>query len=414
MQKPESSKEQKVEFSEIGGLKEAQNVLFLCAPTQNTSKYIKRSKTLIKKYLKFRKWWCLKLVHDCILTITFPDLYLHMMNLKSSHFYHFFFTFRLLRFVMCFVSLKNSANRIMIRCHIIAYACLLAIVILWLTSHIVRYAWQNRSPMRMVYATDVARYSNKTSARRRIPRLIHQIWRTHVVPSRWNATFHSVLAQNAGEFTHHLWTDDEMHTFVRDHEPKFYESIYINYPYEIQRVDSFRYVLLYHLGGVYIDLDVGCNRSLTDLLNTLEALDPNSPHLAALPRDMFSIGIESDFLISTPAHPFYKQLISRLHLFNHYYLLPFWTVLISTGPIYVGIQERLFSSSSQKDTIRILNYDVVQSMFLWKVVGQAWTGTDASVIFFINANMSRILWYGIIVGIALVTIFMIRRYRQRQ
>jgi mannosyltransferase OCH1-like enzyme len=302
----------------------------------------------------------------------------------------------------------------MIRCHIVAYACLLAIVILWLTSHIVRYAWQNRSPMRMVYATDVARYSNKTSARRRIPRLIHQIWRTHVVPSRWNATFHSVLAQNAGEFTHHLWTDDEMHTFVRDHEPKFYESIYINYPYEIQRVDSFRYVLLYHLGGVYIDLDVGCNRSLTDLLNTLEALDPNSPHLAALPRDIFSIGIESDFLISTPAHPFYKQLISRLHLFNHYYLLPFWTVLISTGPIYVGIQERLFSSSSQSDTVRILDYTVFQPMFIWKSNGHTWVGKDAPLLFYVSAKANYLLHYFKVFTVLLIILLFIKWFKSRK
>ena len=310
--------------------------------------------------------------------------------------------------------IKNSINRIMPRWHTVAYICFFTILILWLTSYIVRHAWHNRFPMRMVYTNDVAQYSNKTSVQHRIPRLIHQVWRTRNVPSRWNATFHSVLAHNAGELNHHLWTDDEMHAFVRKHEPKFYESVYINYPYEIQRVDSFRYVLLYHLGGIYIDLDIGCNRSLIDLLNTLEALDPNSPHLAALPRDKFSIGIESDFLISTPGHPFCKQLISRLHLFNHYYILPFWTVLISTGPIYVGIQERLFSSSSQKDTMRILDYDVVQSMFLWKVIGQAWTGKDASVIFFINANKSQILWYRIIVVISLVLFFIIRRYRQKQ
>lgn len=216
-----------------------------------------------------------------------------------------------------------------------------------------------------------------------------------------------------GEFKHRLWTDEEMHQFVREHEPQFYKKTYIHYRYEIQRVDSFRYVLLYHLGGIYIDLDIGCKRPLNELLNTLEVLDPDSPDLAALPRDKFSIGIESDFLISTPGHPFYKQLISRLPLFNHYFLLHFWTVLISTRPIYVGIQERLFSSSPQRETMRILDYDVVQPMFFWKVIGQAWLSKDASVIFFFNANKNRILCYSAMLSITIFIIILIR-YQKRK
>jgi len=265
----------------------------------------------------------------------------------------------------------------------------------------------------MVSESDVFQYANATSARRRIPRLIHQIWRTDNVPLRWNATFHSVLAQNTGDFKHYLWTDVKMDRFVCEHEPEFYKNTYINYPYDIQRVDSFRYVVLYHLGGIYIDLDNGCNRPFKDLLATLETLDPESTHLAAFPRDNFSISVESDFLISTVGHPFYKQLISRLYLFNHHFILHFWTVQLSTGPIYVSLQERLFSSSPQRDTVRILDYKVVQPMFVWKVIGREWVGKDAPFLFYISAHSNLILLYWKIFTVFLVVLILIKRCKTR-
>ena len=51
--------------------------------------------------------------------------------------------------------------------------------------------------------------------------------------------------------------------------------VYESYPYNIQRVDAARYFILYHFGGVYLDLDIGCksNRDLTDLVNTMSHLN---------------------------------------------------------------------------------------------------------------------------------------------
>ena len=303
------------------------------------------------------------------------------------------------------------------RLYIIAYTYLLTIFILWLTLHTVRYAWQNRWPLRMVNETDVARYANTTFTRRRIPRVIHHImaytktW-GHSVPLQWNVSFQSVLARNIAEFEFRLWTDKEMHTFIQKHEPDFYKNTYITYKYDMQRVDSFRYVLLYHLGGIYIDMDNGCNRPFKDLLATLEALDPDSPHLAAFPRSE-AFGVETDLLISTAGHPLYKQLISRIHLFNHYFLLHFWTILISAGPIYASIQERLFSSSSQRETVRILDYKVFQPMFIWKEKGHTWVGRDASVLFFISAKTDYLLYCCKVFTIFIIIVLLIKLYKSK-
>jgi mannosyltransferase OCH1-like enzyme len=135
----------------------------------------------------------------------------------------------------------------MLKWYTIAYMYLLILLVIWLTSQIVHFAWKNRPPSRMIYDMDVTQYANSTSAQRRIPRVIHQImaytktW-GHDVPSQWNASYQSVIAQNIGEFEHHLWTDKEINMFIQKHEPEFYKNTYVTYKYDMQRVDSFRYV----------------------------------------------------------------------------------------------------------------------------------------------------------------------------
>jgi mannosyltransferase OCH1-like enzyme len=172
----------------------------------------------------------------------------------------------------------------------------------------------------MLYASDIYRYENVSFSKIRIPRLIHQTYKTHDIPSFWNSTVNSVIEMNKNDFKYRRWSDIEIDKFVKQYEPKFYYKTYKNYRYQIQRVDSFRYVLMYHIGGIYIDMDNGCNRPFKDLVVALESLDPDAVHLTALPRSP-KFGVDNDFLISSVNHPFYRQLISRLDLFNNNYIL---------------------------------------------------------------------------------------------
>jgi mannosyltransferase OCH1-like enzyme len=265
----------------------------------------------------------------------------------------------------------------------------------------------------MVYESDIYRYSNRTFIqRRRIPLIIHQTYETHHVPSIWNSTVNSVIEKNFNDFKYRRWSHVEMAEFVKSNEPEFYFKTYIKYKYEMQRIDSFRYVLMHHLGGIYIDMDNGCNRPFKDLINTLESLDPDAIHLAAFPRRE-SFGVESDFLISSIGHPLYRQLISRLHLFNHNYILHFWTMLISAGPIYVSIQERLFTSSRQS-VVRLLDFSVFRPMFIRKENGFTWIRRDAHILFYLDAKSEIIFWYCKIFLSIFILFILIKLWKQNR
>lgn len=62
-----------------------------------------------------------------------------------------------------------------------------------------------------------------------------------------------------------FFTDDDIERFVADEFPK-YRSTFDAFTEPIQRVDFFRYLAVFRLGGFYFDLDVLLSRPLTDLL----------------------------------------------------------------------------------------------------------------------------------------------------
>jgi mannosyltransferase OCH1-like enzyme len=250
----------------------------------------------------------------------------------------------------------------------------------------------------------------------RIPRIIHQTWKTHQVPLHWNKTVESVRQLNANQFEYRLWTDEDMHKFVRQKEPDIYQHTFLTYSLDIQRVDAFRYIILYHLGGIYIDLDNGCRKSFDSLLNVLEAMDSKSLHLAAFPRTS-PAGLTNDFMISTKGHPLFQILMSRLSLFNHNYLINYLTVMLSAGPLYLSINEFYFDKSPTQSAIRIVDEILYSSVYIWHTPGNSWHGRDARIILYIYHSIRKssptVLYYFVLV-ISLMLLFFFYRYRFRR
>lgn len=293
-------------------------------------------------------------------------------------------------------------------------AHILLILFVLFISYIAYRALRRRSMKKFIDETDLFQYANVTWAQRRIPRVIHQTYRTHMIPAVWNATVQSVMKMNADEFQYRRWSHLDMDRFVREHEPHFYWKTFIHYCYDIQRIDSFRYVLLFHLGGIYIDMDDACRRPFRELVATMEALDPHSTHLALLPAgELF--GIQNNFMIATAGHPIYKQLIVRLNLFNHNFLIYHVTILLSVGPLYVTIQERCFQQTAEH-VVRLLDNRLYRSIF-WKTKGGTWFHRDTLMVLYLYYNRHRILWYCMVSAMCfsiLICVIVLFKYRRRR
>jgi mannosyltransferase OCH1-like enzyme len=232
--------------------------------------------------------------------------------------------------------------------------------------------------------------NNRINSNRRIPRLIHQTWKNNTIPLKWNETTQSVRQLNADHFEYRMWTDEDMHAFFRQEEPHLYQTTFLTYPFDIQRVDAFRYVLLHRLGGIYIDMDDGCRMSFETVLEIIEMLDPQSSHLAGFPlTDPF--GVSNGFMFSTKGHPLFAQLISHLPFSNRNYLVNYLTVLLSAGPLYLTMREHLFDRFSEKASVLVIDQWVHRNIFTWHTTGNSWHGRDAAVIHYFYRNWRTIL-----------------------
>jgi mannosyltransferase OCH1-like enzyme len=167
--------------------------------------------------------------------------------------------------------------------------------------------------------------------------VIHQTFKTDLIPQRWLSAQQSCRDLHHDNWTHRFWTDEDADAFLTTHYPWFLER-YRSYPYDIQRVDVLRYFILYHFGGVYLDLDIGCKKDLTALLR----------YDAVLPETN-AIGVSNDVMMAIPRHPFFLQVINSLSAGSGFWGPKYTTVLFSTGPMFLTAQLQEFRRRQARD-----------------------------------------------------------------
>lgn len=160
--------------------------------------------------------------------------------------------------------------------------------------------------------------------------------------------------------------------------PWFLET-FDGYRFPIQRADAIRYFVLAHFGGIYIDLDDGCQRSLDPLLV-----------YPAWVRRTVPTGISNDAMGSIPHHPFFLKVMDALPRYDRSWVLPYITVMGSTGPLFLSVIWRHYNSAgpvAEEDRVRVLFPDeyIKHSWSFFRYhLGNSWHQKDVQVIFWVR------------------------------
>jgi len=174
----------------------------------------------------------------------------------------------------------------------------------------------------------------------RIPKIIHQTWKSVKLPEHFQ-----ILADTWKEYQPDwqfmLWTDEMNRDFIKTNYPDFL-NIYDNYSSNIERIDAIRYFLLYHYGGVYIDLDFECLQNIEELLadeDCVLGLEPKE-HCERFGTEKI---ISNAFMAASPLHSFFKRLCAVLSNEEHHGSKA--GVLTTTGPFmltktYDGLKDQ--------------------------------------------------------------------------
>ncbi|KAF2868533.1 nucleotide-diphospho-sugar transferase [Massariosphaeria phaeospora] len=227
-----------------------------------------------------------------------------------------------------------------------------------------------------------------------IPKIIHQTYINESLPEHWKGPQKSCLDLHT-DYEYKLWTDKKSREFIAAEYPWFLET-FDGYKYPIQRADAIRYFVLHHFGGIYIDLDDGCNRSLDPLLAYPAWVRKTNP-----------TGISNDAMGSVPRHPFFLKAIDSLPEYNRHWMLPYITVMASTGPLFLSIIWRHYNHASPEgdDRVRILFPDEYNNhpwSFFTHHVGNSWHRNDVKLIFWMAQHWVSVTLVGFTIGFALL------------
>ncbi|KAG2077312.1 glycosyltransferase family 32 protein [Suillus decipiens] len=230
----------------------------------------------------------------------------------------------------------------------------------------------------------------------RIPRIIHQTWKSETLPADWKHL--SEACRNMmPDYDYMLWTDASSREFIAEHYSWFLDT-FDNYDFTIQRADAIRYFVLYHYGGIYLDLDVGC----------LRPLDPLLVFPVILPKTI-PVGVSNDLMFAAKGHPFLSQTIHNLVTFDHSWILNYPTVMFSTGPMFLSIQYSLYTASHpitsyEPGDVRILPKSLygknakpeeAPHSFFAHYYGSSWHADDAALISFLSTWGKGMMWLGL-------------------
>ena len=215
-----------------------------------------------------------------------------------------------------------------------------------------------------------------------IPHIIHQTWKNNRIPAVWKEAVER--CKNIHKtFKYMLWTDDTMKKFVKEEYPEFYKT-YNAYPNPIQRCDAFRYLVLYKYGGIYIDMDLKCNKILTPLLKYDLVLVKSSNYDT----------ITNSFIISTPKNLFIKYCIDNLEKYKDSYSIfgKHVHIMNSTGPFFINNMAKEYGLK-KKDNYYILskkefsgdcNFCTINQCkggtYFQHVIGNSWHSLDSTIL----------------------------------
>ena len=213
--------------------------------------------------------------------------------------------------------------------------------------------------------------------------IIHVMWTTSEVPNRWKRSAKSWITKNE-KFVYCHWNHSELEAFVADEYP-WLLSTYLSYPYVIQRCDVARYLLLYHYGGTYVDLDVVS----VIPLSVIFASDPLNAGVILAPTEPF--GVTPEFIAVRRARdPVIRGVIAGLRraaASPWYPPLPYTEVMFRTGPVYFS---RLVNCHRGEDRVFVIPSSKYYGVYVRHITGGSWHEWDGRIIWKLYMQRRRL------------------------
>ncbi|KAM0342531.1 hypothetical protein ACHAPU_009505 [Fusarium lateritium] len=239
---------------------------------------------------------------------------------------------------------------------------------------------------------------SSTSVDHQIPRILHQTTKNDTIPTIWASSQASCLKAYSN-YEYKLWTDDTARAFLEAEYPWFLKT-WDNYPFPIQRADAIRYFVLYHYGGIYLDMDTICHEAFpVDQIEFKNVTD------TCLFEGTLPTGITNDIMISSANHPAFERAIRLLPVsygLTWWWakLQPYAAIMSSTGPLFISlaVADYLYDQPSlPSPTVQVIPPAGLDP-YISDLQSATWHGWDARVLKWLSNK--PVVWF--ILGTILV------------
>lgn len=167
-----------------------------------------------------------------------------------------------------------------------------------------------------------ARYVPAVAVGTSIPRILHQTFYERTLAPQLQHNVDALRAANP-DWEYRFYDDDDILRFIRDHYPPavLEHFLRIDARYGAARADLFRYLLMYKVGGVYLDIKSGAARPFDSVLqpddqfvlsywNQSNAASGWGQHYEL--RDIAAGELQQWHIICAPGHPFMKAVLDTV------------------------------------------------------------------------------------------------------
>jgi len=241
-----------------------------------------------------------------------------------------------------------------------------------------------------------------------IPKIIHQTWKNNNIPPEWKEAQQSWKTKNP-DWEYMYWTDADNLILIKEHYPWFLDT-YNSYPHNIQRADAIRPFILYHYGGLYMDMDTICLKNFDNVFKKKGVYIFESAHF----------GYTNAMMASSRKHPFWKIYIDLMiqNKNKKFYQTHHLYIMQSTGPgaltkcvnsyrknklnndLFI-IPKGLFNSCDQCNK----DCNINKKMYSYTLNSSSWHQLDSTIINFIYCHRKIIIF----ISIMIFLLFLINR-----
>lgn len=195
-----------------------------------------------------------------------------------------------------------------------------------------------------------------------IPKVVHQIWfqgEPNIPPDLLE--YHNSWIKHNSDYTVIVWDQVKIESLINTCEPWIKETYY-SYDKMIQKIDFAKYAILYHHGGIYMDMDIKCLQSLNKTPHLYDAdvvlSEMYSHKVQKIVGYMYGLSYETPLInngtiFCVKHHQIMLDTLKEAHSRKHVYNINNGIhVFITTGPFCLS---SAYHSCIKTDKIKIIN-----------------------------------------------------------